>query len=315
MPSRTRHLRPRAFTLVELLVVIGIIAVLVGVLLPVLARVAERGRDLKCQANLRSVVQAVHGYAAENRGSMPWGWVFDRSDTVDGVICWGSLVSNYMDRSRPVVVPYNTGLAHDMKRLFAPALQCPEADQGRDHVISYAMSMVVAVSPSEELRIHSPGQTRALTRPTKQTLLLKETAVVWDTGLLHGWEQRPELRFGGDIDNQRIWAGAGVPQYRYFTAKDIFAHFTPGLFGQNRPVLLNVGGSRFYNRDPGPHDTLHPYQGNLRFRHGKNTTCNVGFSDGSVRQFTGKFKADKSLENPAAHDALRRYFMIKWPTG
>src|SRR5687767_9464702 len=107
MPSRTRHLRPRAFTLVELLVVIGIIAVLVGVLLPVLARVAERGRDLKCQANLRSIMQAVHGYAAENRGSMPWGSVYHHAHptewgpepgSFDEIICWASLLSNYVDR-------------------------------------------------------------------------------------------------------------------------------------------------------------------------------------------------------------------------
>src|SRR5688572_1785384 len=73
--------RIRAFTLVELLVVIGIIAVLIGVLLPVLAGVSSRGRDIKCQANLRSIMQALYGYAAENKGSYPYGFYWNKSLT------------------------------------------------------------------------------------------------------------------------------------------------------------------------------------------------------------------------------------------
>ena len=71
--------RLRAFTLVELLVVIGIIAALIGILLPVLSGVQARGRDIKCQANIRSILQAIHGYAAENKGSLPYGFYFNRS--------------------------------------------------------------------------------------------------------------------------------------------------------------------------------------------------------------------------------------------
>jgi prepilin-type N-terminal cleavage/methylation domain-containing protein len=55
MHRRSRHLR--GFTLVELLVVIGIIVVLIGVLLPVLSGVAARGRDVQCQSNIRQAVQ------------------------------------------------------------------------------------------------------------------------------------------------------------------------------------------------------------------------------------------------------------------
>src|SRR5688572_32598547 len=76
--ERTRH-RRRAFTLVELLVVIGIIAALIGILLPVLAGVSARGRDIKCQSNIRQILQAIQGYAAENKGSLPYGWYFNRS--------------------------------------------------------------------------------------------------------------------------------------------------------------------------------------------------------------------------------------------
>src|SRR6185436_18051575 len=60
-----------AFTLVELLVVIGIIAVLISVLLPALARARESANSLKCLNNLRQLGLAMVMYTGENRGSFP----------------------------------------------------------------------------------------------------------------------------------------------------------------------------------------------------------------------------------------------------
>ncbi|MDR3459288.1 MAG: type II secretion system protein [Verrucomicrobiae bacterium] len=61
----------RAFTLVELLVVIAIIAVLVALLLPVLSRAKERARRTACLNDLKQVNLAVHLYASENADVLP----------------------------------------------------------------------------------------------------------------------------------------------------------------------------------------------------------------------------------------------------
>ena len=58
----------RAFTLVELLVVIGIIAVMLSILLPTLAGARQRAQSVQCLSNLRQIGQTAIIYANENKG-------------------------------------------------------------------------------------------------------------------------------------------------------------------------------------------------------------------------------------------------------
>jgi prepilin-type processing-associated H-X9-DG protein/prepilin-type N-terminal cleavage/methylation domain-containing protein len=65
------HSSAKAFTLVELLVVIGIIGLLISLLLPALNRAREQSKSLKCLSNLRSLGQAAFMYANQNGGYFP----------------------------------------------------------------------------------------------------------------------------------------------------------------------------------------------------------------------------------------------------
>jgi type II secretory pathway pseudopilin PulG len=66
--------KPGAFTLVELLVVIGIIALLISILLPALGRARDQAQRVRCLSNMKQLHLAFFEYAARNKDQVPLGY-------------------------------------------------------------------------------------------------------------------------------------------------------------------------------------------------------------------------------------------------
>jgi prepilin-type N-terminal cleavage/methylation domain-containing protein len=123
--------RRRAFTLVELLVVIGIIAILIGILLPTLSRARESANKTACLSNIRELGNAFRLYAAGNKDAMPIGCVgvVTTPNTAEKqfsyVVNWNPLTGG--SAPNPKIVQMGNlavaGLAKSPKTFYCPSEQ------------------------------------------------------------------------------------------------------------------------------------------------------------------------------------------------
>jgi prepilin-type N-terminal cleavage/methylation domain-containing protein len=95
----------RGFTLSELLVTVAIVALLVGVLMPALSAAKGMAKSSRCRSNLRMLGLAMHGYAEDNRGFLPYHAEGDWSlspNPLTGTAAlywWPERINPYVDES------------------------------------------------------------------------------------------------------------------------------------------------------------------------------------------------------------------------
>jgi len=311
-----RTLKPRrGFTLVELLVVIGIIAVLIGILLPVIGRARDQANTTACMASMRNIGQLIYAYSVEFKGSVPFSYYTDTgsgSQTVgenDGdatdkiTYVWWSVLRKFMRKGSASVFD-NSTLMPDGSRStrFMAAFNCPTGLE-REAGCDYGSNMVIMPDLRWEVQINSAVPPyRQLSKPALLQKLYPDNALIWDACELGNVNPPFSRQYvcGYDVDNGSFNNPSQLSRLR-FRGLIPSTSATPAT-GDQFPV------------DPGPNidDGSVGTRGNIRWRHAKNTAANFLFADGTVRTF----RITRDYGQPSVSgEFLRKYLRPRPPVG
>jgi type II secretory pathway pseudopilin PulG len=148
MFAKSEAQAPLAFTLLELLLVVGIVALLASLLLPSLARAKEASRGLKCMGNLQQFSYAWVLYADDNNDILVAnnGATFGAEPWVRGFLTPGDLVDSWPDNTNTVFFQKSPlarylGSALKLWRCPSDRSQALENGQWLPRVRSYSMNV------------------------------------------------------------------------------------------------------------------------------------------------------------------------------
>jgi prepilin-type processing-associated H-X9-DG protein len=271
-------------TLLELLVVIGIIAVLIGLLLPAVQKVREAASRLKCQNNLKQLGLGLHDFhdtygkfpPASAQGPLPGTWI-----TVANVNHgWAVFILPYIEQQalydlyrwdRWSADPLNQPVVAHHLRIF----QCPSApdqdrymtfgafqNNGKGACGDYAATESVDPILVAQGLIAAPGDYRGVLEPNRLTCILQISDGTANTVLVTEDAGRPWLwRAGKRLTDQTVLGGP----WQGYNNGIILQGSTPDGTARPGPCAINCTNDReVYSFHPGGANAVFA-DGHVRF--------------------------------------------------
>jgi prepilin-type N-terminal cleavage/methylation domain-containing protein/prepilin-type processing-associated H-X9-DG protein len=318
----------RAFTLVELLVVIGIIALLISILLPALNKARQSANSLACQANLHSIGQAISMYVADSKGILPYGWwngTWNPQGTTNGSTLdtshgndWVSLLLNELNGKLGGSmndVATNGSIISRTRQMF----MCPDAPGQGVNGTSFSSICHYACHPRlmpvlDGWLSKDSANPNAFIQPYKIGRIRRsaEIGLIFDGSLINigtdTWGPYATYSVAVYLDRNR-WGPAGSPTPTTYLTDN----YSLG------PTLLpdtSVDMRSTSNFGTGQNQDVSGNANNIRFRHMKDTTCNALMVDGHVQSFHLNIKYLKTFvqsDVDRATDLLRRNINVPPP--
>ena len=176
-----------AFTLVELLVVVAVIAVLIALAFPALRSTIETSRRATCAGNLKTLAAAVLSYAGENNGFLPYSLGNKLIPGGPSSAPWFWAVGDYFGGQ------YTKAQEADWKgknvfRAMPSCLYCPSAKRETNNTTPYDVSYGInRILVDEGLTSSPPTQTKVISVPRRSSMVLLADSMSYSEKGSHAW--------------------------------------------------------------------------------------------------------------------------------